>query len=395
MRRFIAIVLSLVALPAVAQTSSLQFHGFLTARGTRVKAQPSWTEGGAGRFDVGAASPDVQRTVSSGVAQLGIDWTPAQWLAFHVDGLARHEPSGTIGSRGGLVQAYVDLYNDHWALRAGSFWLPTSRENVDPLWNSRYTITDSALNSWIGQEVRPLGVDLQYSPNFYVTFGATAFRGNDTMGTELAARGWTFGNRVSVYNEGIALPEDGERTKPFWHDLDGRNGYSGRIRIQLPERALLQLARIDNRTQLAPGYVNGQTPWRTRFDVIGGTLGTNGPTTLAAEWASGRTSVGFPGGSFTMNFETAYLLISRKQGAERWSVRGDRFSTRNHLHRANDGSREHGTAVTVAWLHDVSKQLRAGAEYARVKGDRPGVASGGFDPRTGGSTVTLELRYGF
>ena len=96
-----------------------------------------------------------------------------------------------------------------------------------------------------------------------------------------------------------------------------------------------------------------------------------------------------------MDFETAYLLLSRKQGAERWSVRGDRFSTRNHLHRANDGSREHGTAVTVAWLHDVSKQLRAGAEYARVKGDRPGVASDGFDPRTGGSTVTLELRYAF
>ena len=104
------------------------------------------------------------------------------------DGLARHEQSGTVGKRAGIVQAYADLSISALRLRAGSFWLPTSRENVDPLWTSRYTITYSALNSWIGQEVRPLGADLQFSPNFYFTMGATAFRGNDTMGTLLASR---------------------------------------------------------------------------------------------------------------------------------------------------------------------------------------------------------------
>jgi hypothetical protein len=34
-----------------------------------------------------------------------------------------------------------------------------SRENVDPLWSSPYTITLSALNTWIGEEVRLTGLE--------------------------------------------------------------------------------------------------------------------------------------------------------------------------------------------------------------------------------------------
>ena len=40
---------------------------------------------------------------------------------------------------------FVDLFTEHLRLRAGSFFLPTSRENVDLLWTSPYSITYSAL----------------------------------------------------------------------------------------------------------------------------------------------------------------------------------------------------------------------------------------------------------
>ena len=110
---------------------------------------------------------------------------------------------------------------------------------------------------------------------------------------------------------------------------------------------------------------------------------------VAAEWAHGSTTVGFPGGSFTMDFDTVYLLLSQKRGTSRYTARVERFSTRNHLKRPNDQSREHGNAVTVAWLRDNSDHLRSGLEFVRVKGDRPAAP----DPRTGGSTITLELRY--
>jgi hypothetical protein len=42
-------------------------------------------------------------------------------------------------------------------------------------------------------------------------------------------------------------------------------------------------------------------------------------------------------------------------------------------------------------LHESSASLRSGLEYVHAKGDRLAAP----DPRTGGSTLTLELRYRF
>jgi hypothetical protein len=376
MKRIVPALLCTIAASVSAQ--SLQFHGFLTAREIYVKAQPSWTTGGFGRFDVGAANADDHRYVNIDVAQLGVDWTPWNWFLVHADGLARKEQSGTIGKHAGLVQAFVDLHTERLRLRAGNFWLPTSRENVEPLWTSPYTITFSALNTWIAQEVRPIGADLQFSPNFYITLGGTAFRGNDTMGSELAARGWTLGNRLSVYNEVIADVPD--TTRPIGPEIDHRIGDSERLRLQLPERAMIQFARVDNREQLLSRTPPDQ-PWRTKFNVISGDAGANSPTTLAAEWLYGTTTIGFPGGSFQLRFDTAYALLSHKSGMDRWTARVERFKA----------GREHGNAYTIAWLRETSPHVRSGVEYVRSTGNQPLAP----DPRTGGSTITIELRYRF
>jgi len=396
MRKTLALLLLCAATTAGAQ--SLQFHGYLTAREIYASAQPSWLQGGVGRFDVGADNADDHHLVNVDSAQMGVDWMPASWLLLHADGVARREQSGSIGKRVGIVQAYADVFNEHFRIRAGEFWLPTSRENTDPLWTSKYTITYSALNSWMAQEVRPIGADLQWSPNFYLTFGGTAFRDNDTMGTLLAARGFTVGNYLAVYNENLPVPEPA-LTRPFGEDLDNKNGYSERVRVTLPERAMLQVVHIDNRATLSPVDVKGEEPWQTRFNIVSAEVGTTADTTVAGEWAHGTTAVGFPGGVFTMNFDTAYLLASHKFGTERLSARVERFSTSNADHPADDVSREHGHAWTVAWMHEVNKNSRTGIEYVRVDGDRPGLTTFYsplvFDPRTGGSTLTLEYRYSF
>jgi hypothetical protein len=377
----------MIAASAFAQ-SSFRTYGFLTLREIYVKAQPSWATGHWGRFDVGAASADDHKTVNVDVLQLGIDWTPSTWLLLHTDGLARKEQSGTVGRRVGLVQGYAEIHTEKLRLRGGLFWPSTSLENVDPLWNSRYTISYSALNSWIAQEVRPIGADIQFSPNFYVTVGATAFKGNDTMGSALAARGWTIGNRLSVYNEVIAAVPD--TTRAIGPEIDKKFGDSERIRIQLPERAILQFTRIDNRSELLVRSAP-EEPWRTRFNIIGAELGPTGPTTLAAEWAYGSTALGFPGGSFTMDFDTIYLLLSQKRGTSRWTARVERFTTNDKRRQPGDVNREHGSAFTLSWLHESSTSLRSGLEYVHVKGDRLEAP----DPRTGGSTISLELRYRF
>ena len=387
MRRIIAVIAWMMAASSFAQ-SSFRTYGFLTLREIYVKAQPSWTTGGFGRFDVGAANADAHKTVNVDVLQLGIDWTPTSWLLLHTDGLARRDQSGTVGRRAGLVQAYGDLHTERLRLRGGLFWLPTSLENVDPLWNSRYTISNSALNSWIGQEVRPIAADLQFSPNFYFTIGATAFRGNDTMGSALSSRGWTIGNRMTVYDEVIASVPD--TTRPIGPDIDHRIGDSERIRFQIPERAMLQVTHIDNRARMLV-RPSPEKPWRTKFNIVGAQLGTTGPTTVAAEWAAGDTALGFPGGSFTMDFDTVYLLLSQKRGTSRWTARIERFTTNNHKKRTTDVNRERGSAITVSYLNESSTRLRTGIEYVHAKGDRLAAP----DPHTAGSTITLELRYRF
>lgn len=365
MQRALAAVLTLVATSAFAQT--VQWHGVLSMRETRVRAPKSWTQGGTGKYDVGG-----HNTVNTDVLQLGVDWTPNKWLLLHADGLARNDRAAGLGRRAGFVQAYADVFNEHWRLRLGHFWLPTSRENIDPLWNSRYTITYSALNSWVGQEVRPIGADLQYAPNFYVTLGATAFQGNETMGTLMAARGWTLGNRLTVYDE--TVPALNARTRPFGGDYGGRFGYAERVRVQMPERAMLQIAHVDNNAEIYPG-VPPEVPWRTRFNTIGTTIGTTSPATFAAEWQSGDTTVGFPGGSFKLGFNTIYGLVSYKRGANRISGRVERYAT--------DFSHGHGHAITLAAFHDLSERSRIGIESVHASG------------KNAGQMWNLELRLGF
>jgi hypothetical protein len=378
--------------PAVS-AQDFKILGYLNAREIYVKAPPSWTHGSFGRFDVGADSGDDSAFRNTASAQIGAEWSPTPWLTAHAQVIARAEPSGTQGKRVGAVEAYADFHTERWRLRAGEFFLPTSRENTDPLWTSPYTITFSALNTWMGQEVRPIGADLQFSPSFYATVGATAFRGNDTMGTVPSARGWTFGNRLSVYDEDVAVPPPQGSVKPVGPDLDGKWGFSERVRLQLPERAMLQVTHLDNRSELVNR--RGQVPWQTNFNHVGAQLGTTGPATLAAEWMSGETTVGFPGGTFTLDYTTIYLLGSYKMGQQRLSARVERFATRNHARSNPDFSREHGHAVTIAWFHEPGDHARYGVEFVKVNGNHPGAAGIGVPLNTGGTMITAEARYKF
>ena len=389
----VRLVLVAAAFAPAANAQTFKVFGYLSGREAYVKAPPSWTHGGFGRFDVGADSAGDHATRATGLAQIGAEWAPAKWFTAHAQLLGRAEPSGTKGKRVGVVEAYAELHTDRWRVRAGEFFLPTSRENSDPLWTSPYTITWSALNSWMGQEVRPIGADVQFSPNFYATLGVTAFRGNDTMGTLPAARGWTFSSRLTVYDEEVAVPPPEGSPRPIGPDLDGKWGHSERIRVQLPERALLQLTHLDNRAELVER--RGQTPWMTKFDHAGAQLGTTGPATLAAEWLSGQTTVGFPGGTFTLDFDTVYLLGSYKMGRQRLSGRIERFSTRSHARFNPDFSREHGHTVTVAWFQEPSDHLRYGLEGVKADGNRPGLTGIGAGVNTGGTLITAEVRYKF
>src|SRR5947209_14926497 len=152
------LVLVLLATTSASAQSTFSLHGFLTARDAYVTGQPSWIEGGFGRLDFGATGVDEQANRGNAVAQIGADWNPSSWFTAHAQLLGRAEPSRNRGRRAGLVEGFVELHNDHWRVRAGQFFLGTSRENTGPLWSSPYLSSFSALNTWIGEEFRPVEI---------------------------------------------------------------------------------------------------------------------------------------------------------------------------------------------------------------------------------------------
>jgi hypothetical protein len=399
----------LVLLATSAAAQPVTFNAFVSARGVNATGPASWLEGGFGRLGAGGDRDELLLS-----AQAGVTWTPVKWLELHASGVARREPEEFGGERGGLVEAYAavrhEWTNDEVQVRAGQFFLPTSRENKGPLWTSPYSITFSAVNSWIGEEVRPMGVDLQWRHQTgrgqFFTFGGTAFRGNDSMGTLLGWRGWALHNRLTVYNEVLPLPpiaslqtffvnqrDDG--TKPFGSDLDGNTGYSARVRWSLPERATVQLTHVDNNGDRL--LYRGEYAWDTAFDVLGVEIGNPENLIVAAEYMTGRTGMGLTTkpARVDADFSAGYVLLSEKRGRNRFTARIDRFQTDEQDFTPAESNDESGRSWMFAWLFDVTKSIRAGAEFLQVTGDRPAAQQSGFDPGTNGRTVTLELRYAF
>ncbi|HMC23125.1 MAG TPA: hypothetical protein VKL19_14835, partial [Thermoanaerobaculia bacterium] len=392
------LAVGLFACASVADAEILHFTGFLTGRGIYVRSQPSWLDGGFGRFETGAKSATDGATTHQEEAQLGVDWTPNTWLHVHGHGIARKKKSG-------LVEAYVDLQKDFGAnnlrLRAGQFFLPTSRENTDRLWSSPYTISFSALNTWIGEEMRPIGTELQWqrlTSNAVVTVAGGAFRGNDTMGALLGWRGWSIGNRLSVYNEVLPLPPlfslkdpngfDDQRsdgTKPFGPDLDRRTGVSARIRVSLPERATLQLARVDNRGDRFE--YREEYAWQTRLNLLSGEIDGPHGTTFASEYGWGSTGMGFAQQAFVdLSYYAAYALLSQTFGRNRLSARFEVFGTQDKDHSFAENNTESGHAWTLAWFYNLRPSIRLGAEFANVAAQRAAAAQSGFDANTDGRT---------
>ncbi|HYC60954.1 MAG TPA: hypothetical protein VEK79_15435 [Thermoanaerobaculia bacterium] len=378
--------------------AAIVFAGYVAARGVNATGPESWLERGWGRLEAGG-----DRDHFFGTAQLGVDWTPNEHFDLHISGVGRRD---ALGTDAGIVEAYADVRTsfalDEVQLRAGQFFLPTSRENKDELWTSPYTISFSALNSWIGEEVRPIGVDLQYrhttSRGHAITTAATAFRGNDSMGALLAWRGWAIGNRLSTYNEVLPLPplptldelfplqrKDG--TKPFGTDLDGRTGYSARVRYAVPQRVNVLYTYLDNRGDRE--LHRGEYAWATKFHLFGIEAGNPDRLAVAGEYMRGSTTMGRGVAFVDADFFAAYLLVSGKGGRNRLTARYELFNTEEQDFSVAELNEENGRSWTLTWMFDITPPLRIGAELTQVVGDRADT------PDPDARTVTLEARWRF
>lgn len=357
MRRWAGGLIGLLALGAPASAENgegLELSGFALLRGAAVDEDADDT--------VVLAADEL-----SAQAQLGFDWNPSPFLWAHAHVLARTDDGESEKGSAGVVEAFVEgnlpAARGRVRLRGGAMFLPSSLENIDALWQSPYTISSSALNTWLGEELRPIGLDAAYSRSG-VTVGGTLFRGNDTFGALPPDRGWAFHDRWILLGERV--PVDGVVFTTVTDENDGRLGWSGRAAWQ-GRRVGVRYTHVDNRSDglLYDDLYN----WNTRLDIVG-VEAIAGGWTVVAESGWGPTWLVADGERFVSDLAATYLLVSKRLARGRASLRLDHFD--------NGDITEEG--VTAAYFWTSRGKLSVGVE-ALAAGDA--------------SRALLQLRYAF
>jgi hypothetical protein len=279
--------------------------------------------------------------------------------------------------------------NQH-QLRFGAFYPSFSLENGDRGWESPFTYSYSAINTWIGEEIRPFGAEWSlrrrlegFRSNHEVRAFAAAFYGNDPAGTLLFWRGWSLHDRQSRFNDELLIPPrpfttQPQQLKPF-RELDHRPGYYGGVEWRFARRALVQLARYDNRAD-PYAFSDGQWGWGTDFNHLAVQVSLPAELGLVAQWMDGATewlTAALPNGTRMPiseyvhdDFESRFVLLTRKFGAaQHVALRYDTFSIGRPA-AVPVLSSDDGHAWTLSYRVTPSQRFSGGIEWLRVESRR-------------------------
>jgi len=301
------------------------------------------------------------------------------------------------------------------SLKAGIFYPPLSLESVEPDWSSPYTGSFSAINTWIGEELRTIGTEWSVSRALgprarqrEFRFIAASYYGNDPAGALLAWRGWASHQRQSRLGDALVLPPvpqiqpgmmfqaQAASTKPFV-EVDHAPGYYYGAEWQLGGRALLTAMHYDNHAD--PLTIrDGHYGWTTRFDHAGAKLELPGRLGLILQWVDGSTVMGpvIDGANVVDNgFNAWFALLTREHGRHRWSLRFDDFAMFDYDSIPLDRNDESGSAITAAWRFSPDANWSIGLEWRELDVSRPAFAyfNQPIDTRT--DQISLDVRYRF
>ncbi len=300
----------------------------------------------------------------------------------------------------GLTEAYVEWrplprsLNRH-RLRFGAFYPPLSFENADFAWESPYSRSFSAINAWIGEEIRPVGADWRLtrpigraaSPHELDVF-AGLFYGNDAAATLLFWRGWSVHDRQTRLNERLPLPPlvmpapgGGpdriiERRLDPIAEIDDRPGIYLGSEWTYAERARLAVAFWDNRGD-PKAFRDSQWAWGTRFWQLAGQFALPAGVGLVAQHMRGDTdwlTNVRPTGMTTPEtalesdeFEASFLLLSRNIGSDhRISLRRDEFE----IWRPGGPNVDGGDATTIAYQYRLNPRVSMRLEWLEIDSTR-------------------------
>jgi hypothetical protein len=402
------------ASPCTAQVVDLfspaTIHGVVDLRAGAADGETSFTlaEFGKARFG-GDGGPGLRGNVE--VANATLEWTPRfSWdLSAVVDAVVQPGQELPID----IGQAYllykpVPTSSTRFQFRAGLFYPPVSLENDSRAWGVTDTITPSAINSWIGEEVKVVGVEGKVSHDFgdqAISATAGVFSFDDTAGTLLAFRGWAMDDSVGQLNGRYLLPplspfiasvQDNESYTT--RDIDNRAGLYGRAEWRTPAGITLDAFYYDNRGDNVAVTSDWQWAWSTHFADVGARWDLNDHTWLMGQALEGRTSMGdqSPDGRFAdVTFRSAYTLATHTVGKSAFTLRGDLYDTHDNTDGEYGDTSEHGWTLTGAWRYPLSKLFDLRLEAMRVDSTRPSRVLAGETPHQAQTVLQSSLRLSF
>jgi hypothetical protein len=373
----------------IASAQDVKLHAYADMRLVDAPNDPSFVNGGPGRTRYGDG--DTQPRFGAAALVVTAQFTPALFA------LADVQLQQTDHASPQLTEAFLryrPLSLSAWraSIKGGLYFIPISLENDGIGWTSPWTITPSAINSWVGEELRGLGAEAREEwrgDSGTLGFGGGLFRHNDAAGNILAMRGWSLSDLV--YGVGGRLREpsdDGGRDQyaPF-QSVGGRTGWYADASWKNAAGLDVRLLRYDNRAdpQAHRPYSDGDKlfGWRTRFWSAGASFPT-GPVTWIAQGMDGDTEVHPRQRTFLTHFQSAFLLAGWNRGAWRPTLRVERFRTWP--------SGERGRAVTAALNWRPSDWLRLTAEWLHVDATREDREDVGLAPHERGNQLQLLAR---
>jgi len=355
----------------------------------------SWTEGGLGKLrysesNEGLKSPRMFAQYRGRIAD-----------ALSVTVIADYQSDATSGLD--VTEAYVDWRPipksaNQQQVRFGAFYPPFSLENADLGWHSPFTYSYSAVNTWLGEEVRPLGVEWSLhrhlgfagSPQELRAFGS-AFYGNDPAATLLFWRGWSLHDRQTRLSDELPLPPHpifnstgavvgyyDQAVAPV-AETDHKPGAYAGLEWRYSRRVLLQVAHYENRAD-PNSFAGGQWGWDTEFDTLGVQASLPWQLGFVAQWLYGDTNwlqgtrpdgTLSPFASLVCDaFDAKFWLLTRVvHSSHRLSLRRDEFDMHREQGQPSIVS-DHGGAWTFAYRYEHSAHWSGGVEWLRIDSSR-------------------------
>ena len=393
----------LLPLTCLALASAARADGWeldLDGRLVSSNADPSYTQGGISgvRFDQDQSGLRLGRARFALTESLGELWS------VHLDASAWGDHDRIPV---GLTEAYLQFRPYPFAgyrlrVKAGAFYPPISLENRASGWESPYTLSSSAIDSWLAIEVRTVGVEAQLDwlgtrqgHDFDLGVTGGAFGWNEGAGGFIAGDGFTLTDRQTPFGGRVGLPGDPVlmNFEPF-REFDGRAGVYGGLELRWLDRVVVRALRYDNRADpTAMDYASYAIAWETTFSAVGARYEGSEGVTAIVQALKGDTTIA-PGG-FVLDwpFRAQYALLAKSFGKHTLSVRYDRFEVDTNADDGGDGA-EIGHAWTAAYVFTPDEHWRFTLEWLHVSSNSYERQDGfGLPPFASETQLQLAVRY--